>query len=190
MKQRFFDLSIDVDVRERWYLTTPITAEGQQVDDVWAFTSGERIAPPGRLRVPVSRPGRPLDFTSAGVGLTPIISSRVASVFREMAPNDVQLFPVDVDGQAEPYFLLVVARTVRCINDAACEEVRLWKPEDGRPEKVGRYRVVSGLRIDKSRVGDASVFRLWGWHPALIVDGEIKEALERAGISGGRFDEV
>ncbi|WNG17696.1 imm11 family protein [Cystobacter fuscus] len=184
MKQHFFDLSIDVDVQERWYLTTPTTADGEQVDDVWAFSSGERIDPPGRLRVPVSRPGSPLDFTSAGVGLTPILSRQVASVFREMAPNDVQLFPVEVDGQAEPYYLLVVARTVRCI------EARLWTPEDGRPEKVGRYRAVSGLRIDKSRVGDARVFRLWGWHPALIVDGEIKAALERTGISGGRFDEV
>jgi len=46
------------------------------------------------------------------------------------------------------------------------------------------------LRIDKSKVGDARVFRLWGWHPPIIVDEEIKEALERTGIVGGLFDEV
>ncbi|WP_279637166.1 hypothetical protein [Corallococcus praedator] len=34
--------------------------------------------------------------------------------------------------------------------------------EDGRPELVGGYHVVSGLRIDTSKVDDARVFWLWG----------------------------
>ncbi|WP_307733026.1 imm11 family protein [Stigmatella ashevillensis] len=83
-----------------------------------------------------------------------------------------------------------MAREIQCIDDAACEEVQLWTPEDGRPDRVGQYHVVSGLRIDMSKVGHARVFRLWGYHPPIIVDGEIKEALERTGIVGGRFDEV
>ncbi|RKH11100.1 hypothetical protein D7V97_12215 [Corallococcus sp. CA053C] len=190
MERRFFELDIDVYVPGRWYFKTPTTPDGQPWDDPWMFTSGERIAPPGRVRIPVSRPGRSLDFTSAGVGFTPILSARTAAVFRELAPEDVQLFPVEVEGQNEPYFLLVVARTVRCIDDVASEEVRLWTPEDGWPEKVGQYRSVSGLRIDKSKVGDARVFRPWGCYSALIVDGAIKDALEQTGIVGGRFDEV
>jgi len=190
MERRFFDLKIDVYVPGRWYMAGPTFLDGQDVPDIWAFTSGERIEPPGRLRVPLSRPGKPLDFTSAGMGLTPIVSTRAASAFRERAPQDVQLFPVEVEGQIEPYHLLVVARAIRCIDDEACEEARRYTPEDGRPDRVGEYHVVSGLRIDKSKVGDARVFRLWGWHPALIVDGELKEALEKTGIVGGRFDEV
>lgn len=190
MERRFFALEIDVYVPGRWYFKTPTTPDGQPWDDPWVFTSGERISPPGRVRIPLSRPGRSLDFTSAGVGLTPILSARTAAVFRELAPDDIQLLPVEVEGQTEPYFLLVVARTVRCIDDAACEEVQLWASDDGRPEKVGQYRSVSGLRIDKSKVGDARVFRLWGWNSALIIDEEIKDALEQTGIVGGRFDEV
>ncbi|ADO75997.1 conserved uncharacterized protein [Stigmatella aurantiaca DW4/3-1] len=80
--------------------------------------------------------------------------------------------------------------SIPCIDDAACEEARLWTPEDGRPDRVGQYHAVSGLRIDASKVGDAHVFRRWGYHPPIIMDGEIKEALERTGIVGGRFDEV
>jgi hypothetical protein len=95
-----------------------------------------------------------------------------------------------VEGQSETYYLLNVARTVRCIDDEACEEVQLYTPEDEEPDRVGEYSSVSGLRIDKSKVGDVRVFRLWGWHPPIIVDGGIKEALERTGIVGGRFDEV
>ncbi len=190
MERRFFDLCIDAYVPGRWYMSEPTLPDGQEVADVWAFTHGDRIEPPGRLCVPLLRAGCPLDYTTAGVGLTPILSARAAAVFREMASNDIQLFPVEVDGQADSYYLLVAARTVRCIDDDACTDVRYFTSEEGRPDRVGEYRVVSGLRIDKSKVGDARVFKTWGWSPALIVDGEIKMALEQMGITGGYFEEV
>jgi hypothetical protein len=190
MTRRFFDLSIDVYVPGRWYLAEPTDLAGEEVDDIWRFTDGRPVELRERMRIPIQRPGTSLDFTTAGAGRTPIVSERVASVFRERAPGDVQLFPVEVEGQPEPYYLLNVARTVRCIDDAACEEVRLWTPENGQPEKVGRYRVVAGLRIDKSKVGDERVFRTWGWRSPLIVDEALREALEQTGITGARFDEV
>ena len=46
------------------------------------------------------------------------------------------------------------------------------------------------MHIDPTKVDDAQVFRSWGWHVALIVSEQIKEALERAGISGMKFTEV
>ncbi|RKH71272.1 imm11 family protein [Corallococcus aberystwythensis] len=190
MERRFFEMDIDVYVPGRWYFKTPTHLDGQPLDNPWVFTRGTPIPSPGLLRIPLSRPGKPLDFTSAGVGGTPVLSTRTADVFRALAPNDVQLFPVQVDGQTEPYFLLVVARTVRCVDEAASEEVKLWRPEDGQPEKVGGYRYIVGLRIDKSRVSDERVFRPWGFRSALIVDGGLKDALERTGIVGGQFVEV
>ena len=190
MERRFFDLSLDAYVPGRWSLADPTSLEGKRLDDIWQFLDGKCVADPGPLRIPIYRPGRPLDIDFAGAGQAPTVSSRVASVFREMAAGDVQLFPFVVEGQAESYYLLNVARTVSCIDDVACEEVQRWTPEDRQPEKVGRYRVVAGLRIDKSKVGKERVFRLWGWSSPIIVDGEIKVALEQAGITGGRFDEV
>ena len=190
MAKRFFDLKIDVEIPGRWYLAEPTTSAGEEVDDIWAFMQGRPVEVRDRLRIPIFRPGKPLDIEFAGAGQTPIVSERVASVFREMAPGDVQLFPVEVAGQSEPFSLLNVAREIRCIDEAACKEVRLWTMEGGRPDRIGQYHVVSGLRIDKSKVGDARVFRLWGYHAPIIVSGEIKEALERTGLTGGRFDEV
>ncbi|WP_434380805.1 imm11 family protein [Melittangium boletus] len=190
MNMRFFNLKIDVYVAGRWYLAAPMLLDGQRLDDPWVFTRGMPVDSPGRLLVPIHRPGNPLDFTTAGMGSTPILSERAAFVFRELAARDTQLFPVDVEGQSEPYHLLVVARTVRCIDDEACVEARYYTPEDGRLERVGEYQAVSGLRIDRSKVGDTRVFKTWGGHPALIVDGEVKVALEQAGIIGGYFEEV
>ncbi|WP_228558583.1 DUF1629 domain-containing protein [Myxococcus sp. AB056] len=102
----------------------------------------------------------------------------------------MQLLPVDVDGQFEPYCILVATQPIRCIDDNTSEEVRYWKPEDGRPEKVGKYRGVSGMRIDPTKVGGAKVSRTWGWTIALIVSENIKNALERAHVTGARFEEV
>ena len=82
------------------------------------------------------------------------------------------------------------SRSKDCIDEKASAEVQVYSAEDGRPERAGEYRSVIGLRIDKSKVGDARVFRPWGWPPPVIVDEELKEALERTGMVGGRFDEV
>jgi hypothetical protein len=119
-----------------------------------------------------------------------VIHAKVASLFADMAPKEVQLIPVDVEGQPDGFFILNVTRVVKCIDDEASAEVQYWKPEDGRPEKTGRYRAVHGMRIHPSKVGDAKVFRTWGWTLALIVSEDIKEALERAGVTGMKFKEV
>ena len=66
---------------------------------------------------------------------------------------------------------------------------RPWAP-DGPLEKVGEYRNVRGMRIDPTAVGEAKVFRPWGWNVALIVSEEIKHALERIGNLGVHFDRV
>ncbi|GHG91531.1 DUF1629 domain-containing protein [Comamonas sp. JC664] len=191
MERRFFALGVDVYVKGRWYLSDPTDSAGNEVDDIWRFTEGRPIELRERLRIPIFRPGEPLDIEFAGAGGTPIVSERVASVFRELAPDDVQLFPVDVDGESNAYFLLNATRTIRCIDAAACREVQFFTAdEELHAHRAGEYRSVIGLRIDKSKVGDTRVFRTWGWHLPIIVDEEIKDAFEANGIFGGKFEEV
>ncbi len=68
--------------------------------------------------------------------------------------------------------------------------MQYWKPEDNRPDKLGQYRAVYGLRIDPTKVGDARIFRPWGWRVALIISEDLKQAMEAEGLSGTRFVEV
>lgn len=189
MPKRYFDLSDDVYVPGRWHLGTPTDVQGREVDDPWMFRMGRLVSGLGRLRIPVDRPGKPLDFSLAAFS-TPVVHQRVASLFAEQAPEDVQTVPVEIQGQPEPFCILVATRLIQCIDDKACEEVQKWTPEDGRPEKVGQYRDVWGMRIDPSSVGEAKVFRTWGWSVALIVREDIKDALERMGVTGTMFKEV
>ncbi|EPX65047.1 hypothetical protein D187_000472 [Cystobacter fuscus DSM 2262] len=55
---------------------------------------------------------------------------------------------------------------------------------------MGHYRNVVGLKVDPEKVGDAHIFRPWGWPVALIVSERVKRALEDEGLSGPRFIEV
>ncbi|SEL15822.1 Suppressor of fused protein (SUFU) [Stigmatella aurantiaca] len=187
---RYFKLSDDMSLQGRWLLGDPTDSQGQEVDDPWQFKAGCPVAIEERLKIPIYHPGSPLDFTLTDVGGAPVVHKRIASIFAELAPDNVQVIPVDVDGLLEPYCILVVTRLIRCIDDNISEEVRYWKPEDGRPEKVGKYRAVYGMRIDPAKVGDAKVFRTWGWTGTVIVSEDIKEALERAGVTGAKFEEV
>ncbi len=186
---KYFELSQEVEGSGGWDLGNPTDPQGREVENPWMFREGMPVPDPGRLKIPIGRPGRALDFTLAGFSI-PVIHVRVASVFTELAPRDVQVLPVDIQGQPDPFCILVATRLVRCIDDKASEEVEHWTPEDGRPEKVGQYRDVYGMRIDPTKVGHAKVFRTWGWTVALIVSEDIKEALERAGVTGMKFKEV
>lgn len=189
MPRRYFDLTDNMPIRGRWLLGTPKDLQGREVEDPWSFTDGTSISVPGPLKLPIDVPGTALDFSHASFS-APVVSARVAAVFAELAPAEVQTIPVEVDDQSEPFFILVATRLIRCIDDAACAEVERWTPEDGRPEKVGQYRDVYKMRIDPSKVGEAKVFRTWGWSIALIVREDIKEALERLGATGTKFEEV
>ena len=187
MLKRFFRLADDVYVPHRWHLDTPRDNQGLQVDD-GQFSIGAPVRVTERLRIPVEIEGQPLDFTEAGIGI-PVVHVRLASLFSELAPDDVQLLPVDVQGQPDQYLILVATRLIRSIDEQE-SRIDFWTQDDGVPHKVGQYFSILDLRIDKEKVGAARVFRPEGWDVALLVSGEIKDALERMGATGPRFEEV
>src|SRR5688572_1856763 len=125
----------------------PRDRQGLKVDD-GQFRLGLPVLLKERLRTPVEIAGKPLDYTEAGISI-PVVHVRVASMFAELAPNDVQLLPVDVEGQPDQYLILVATRLIRCIDEKA-SRIRLWTHEDGLPDMVGQYASVRDLRIDKA----------------------------------------
>ncbi|RKG59239.1 hypothetical protein D7V80_37140 [Corallococcus sp. CA054B] len=187
---RFYDLHDDFRAPNRWEPGDPLDLEDKEVGDVWMFTAGRPVNPPGPLHIPNEQRAAPLDFSLAGAGLTPVVHPRVAAVFARLAPEDVQLIPVHIEGQPEPYFLVVATRLIRCVDEAACLEVLRYGPGDGVPARVGQYRSVRGLRIDPTQVGRARVFRPWGWPVTLVVSEVVKEALEKEGVTGARFTPI
>ena len=188
MTERYFALCEDLHVAGRWHLDNPTDDQGREVDDPWQFRRGEPVVATGRWRIPIEEAGRPLDYTLAGLNI-PVVHVKVATIFAELAPDDVQLLPVDIPAQPDQYLILVATRRVRCIDEEA-SRVQFWRPEDGCPEKVGQYWAVDDLHIDKTKVGRAKVFRPEGWETTLIVAGSIRDALVGAGATGVKFVEV
>jgi hypothetical protein len=188
---RYFELDQELYIPGRWYLGSPVDGQGQDAGS-WLFLEGKPVSVQEPLKVGLSRPGTPLDFSLADAGSVPVVHPKVAAVLKSLAPGDIQTWPIQVEGQPEPFVLINATRTVDCIDDKASEHVERWIPDDenDQPERAGEYRNVVGMRIDKARVVDAKVFRPWGWMIPLVVSEDIKEALERTGASGMRFTEV
>ncbi|RKH61839.1 hypothetical protein D7W81_23185 [Corallococcus aberystwythensis] len=119
----------------------------------------------------------------------PIVSEAVANVFRTFTPDDVQLFPVSIEGEAEPYFVVNATRVVDCIDEAKCREVQHY-PVGEFPEFEGEYRWIYGLRIDPAKTGGAQVLRPRKFKTAFLVSEEVKAALEQVGNLGVSFERV
>jgi hypothetical protein len=185
---RYFKLMDDRRSRDRWHLGAPVDEQGQEIEP-WQFDEGRRLELGCLPRFPLEIPGRPLDFSWAAFSIL-VVNERFVQIFEHLGIQEAQFIPAQVEAHPGPWFILNPLRIIPCIDDARCEEVQYFKPEDGQPEKVGQYRVVAGMRIDPTKVEGARIFRPWGWTVALVVSEDLKEALEREGLTGTRFVEV
>lgn len=190
-RPKLYDLHDDVYIPDRWHLRMPLYEEEGQEElfNVGQFKEGQLLTLNKPVRISLKPPGMALEFSHA-FGI-PIVHHRVVSLFERLGLHEeVQFIPVEVEGQIEPWFILNALRIIPCIDEARCEEVVRWLPEDNRPDKMGGYRNVSGLKVDPERTAGARIFRPWGWKVVLIVSESLKQALEQEGITGTRFVEV
>ncbi|XXF81505.1 hypothetical protein P2318_03955 [Myxococcaceae bacterium GXIMD 01537] len=185
---RYFKLMDDRRSDDRWHLGGPIDEQGEEIYP-WQFKEGQVLDLGGVPRFPLDIPGRPLDFCWAAFSI-PVVKARFVQLFERLKVQDVQFIPARIEGHEEPHFILNALRVIRCIDDARSAEVRYWKPEDNRPDREGEYRSVMGMRIDPSKVGDARIFRPWGWTVALVISEDLQRAMEQEGITGTHFVEV
>ena len=186
--QRYYKLFDKMNIPGRWLLGMPVDEQGEWID-TWQFNEGRVLNLEGPIRFPVKPTGTALEF-SHSMGI-PVVHRRVVAIFERLGlQKEVQFIPAQVDGQSEPWFILNTLQVIRCIDDARCEEVLYWLPEDDRPDKVGKYRNVSGMKVDPAKIGDAHIFRPWGWLVVLIVSERVKQALEDEGVTGIQFVEV
>jgi len=186
---KYFELEDDMRIRGRWLLHNPIDGNGQEL---WhgQFFDGLELSIQLPLRIDMFDRGQALDFSTNAFGV-PVIHGRVKAVFEQSGLQDqMQLFPISVEGQSDPYFLMNLLRVIRCIDDERCKEVAYRTVEEGYESRIGEYRKVVDMRIDPSKVGGVEIFRPWGWQTTLIVSERVRSAMEEAGVTGAFFTEV
>lgn len=176
---RYFELWDDMLFPDRWVLgQEDIDDRGQPIDP-WQFRKGTLLHLDGRPVLRISHPGVPLDFSLTEIA-TPVVSERFVSLFERLG----------LEQEVQFLFILNVLRVIPCIDDARCEAVLYWTPEDEEPELVGKYQNVRGLKVDPTSLGDTNICRPLGWEGAIIVTERIKLAMEREGITGTLFSEA
>lgn len=181
----YFELWDDMEVPGRWLLGDTYI-HGRWVNpDIYTGAGGPKT-PEGPIVVEVDMQGRALDYTMAGRGM-PVASQRAAELFARVAPGDVQVIPVTVDGRSEPYFILHALHAIECVDEARSRGIRRWTEEDGRPDRIGEYHGFDALAIDPSRVAGHHFFRVARWLVSLIVSDHLRRELERANLTGLLF---
>jgi len=66
---QYYELFSNLHIRGRWHLGTPLDTHGQEVDP-WQFDEGRPLGIQETLQqLPVTRPGRALDFTLTGLAI-------------------------------------------------------------------------------------------------------------------------
>lgn len=161
----------------RWHLDVS-TAESPL--DIWAC---ERIPGVDPIPLHVFQDGDRVDFERTSFAI-PVVSQRVAELFAEFAPNDVQRIPALVEGDDNIWEVINVVTRVDCINFN--ESIIQYYPPN-HPEKPSKPRGVVKLVLDADRIGEHRIFRPRDWEIAFIVSLGVKEALESIGATGVEF---
>jgi hypothetical protein len=186
---RYFEVWPNMHIPGRWHVKGPRDEQGQQIIP-WRLQQGMVFHTEMPLVLLLGQQGHALDFSLTGLNI-PVVNGRFVSVCERLGiQHEVQFIPARVEEHPEPYFVLNPLRIIKCIDESRCEEVTFWEPRHGVPEKVGHYRNVVGMKVEPEKIGDANIFRPWGWQGALIVSERFKRAMEEEGLSGPSFVEV
>jgi hypothetical protein len=122
--------------------------------------------------------------------MVPVLSSHAAQVLRPLARDEIELIPACIEGEAADYFVLNILSVVKCLNEHKTRYVKKWTANSSRPERAGGYSMLLGIVIDPSDAVGHNLFRLGGSVGHIIASRAVKEAFERAGLTGARFRDV
>ncbi len=182
--RKYYRIVADPNAVNRWYLNEPLDWRGEEVDPR-VFTCATWYDGEKPLTVPLQYEGERVDFNFAAFDMI-VIPKWLAQATQHLMQSSIQRIEAMVQSTDEEYEILNVLKTVRCVDEEKSEILR-WADQNGRPEKVGKYRRITNLTIDPKKVGNHKLFRLDGWEVALIADDTIKEAFERNDVTGASF---
>lgn len=186
MIEDFFEIGLDYNDATLWYLGQPKTEEGRLLPGT--FWNCEPWTDTRQLSVEIKKSGMPATFSHSGHSVY-IVATEVMTLLRDIIDLRVfQAIPISLIGHPGDYEILNSLDCVKCI-DEQHSKFRRWTAEDGRPDRIGDYKM-SLLRIDPNRARGHDLFRARGWEIAPICSEKVKRCLENAGVTGIRFKSI
>lgn len=182
----FFRILVDPSAINKWHLKAPIDNYGKEVDPR-DFTKGVRSHQQGALRLPVRRPGDPLDFNFADFDMIVAREELGETLTREL-DVEIERVPVFV-GDGEGYEIWNPLERIACFDENKSTFSR-WNADDNRSQKTGSLRQVTNLHIYSHQVRGRHLFRIDEWPVALICSAAAKDVLTRLETTGIVFANV
>jgi hypothetical protein len=181
---QYFQLREDVNIAGRWYLGEVTRHGTPQLN----FLNGCKLEGGDLLSIALLQNGSELEFCLTSFAV-PVVSTSLGSTIALVAQSDVQLFPAIV-ANGPNRAVLNATRTISCLDESQSEFIR-WLPEDGRLDRIGEYRMVTRLKLDRELIPEAThVFRVAGWTVALVVSAAVRDAMINHGCLGANFVQV
>lgn len=176
----------DVDFPNRWHLDTVLPSDG----DEWAFwslLSSDPNETKSGWKVAIQYPGKLMDFTFSGFDV-PVLSKRTKAQLLSICHGEIELIPIKVEGTSEPFYILRVLKEIKCVDEIKSDFMK-WQEHNGRPDKIGEYRMFTQLILDPNKIPKGvNIFRLVGWQVALICSEKVRSRL--GDITGIKYENV
>lgn len=180
----YFRLLDEVTIPKRWHLGLATLSDGTEP----CFVTGTHFKSSEAPRIPITHPGRALDFSLTSFAV-PVVTSKLADAVEASAWSDVECIPAQVGGQLAMVVLNSV-RLLRCLDERRSEFIK-WTANDHRSDLAGQYRQITRLVLAATKVpSDARFFRIEGSFVELVVADDVRRAMESAGCFGARFIEL
>jgi hypothetical protein len=187
MTGTFYRLLADPALPKRWFLGTPVDPEGEDLDPR-IFTEAVPFEGRGGLVLPLARKGKEVDFNFAAFDV--VVTPRKLNLeLAELLRDKLQAIPVQVESSGQTWEILNVLDQVKCIDDSR-SEFMIWTQADGRPDKVGAYRMITRLRIRPDAASGHDFFRVEEWPIALVASERVRRIFMSHGITGVVFDPI
>ena len=118
----------------------------------------------------------------------PIINSRAYSALKYLDGSAIQFIPVSVKGIDDNYWIanLLIKSDIL---DEVQSKIMWWKPEDGRPDKLGEYRMVSKA-VARLDVEIPSLSRLKKFDISVVVNENTKQTISEYELTGIDFEKI
>ena len=178
--QSFHEIVTEAD-QSSWHLDEFVDADGAAVD-LTLFTSSQTVQLASPLRCKVSTEGREMDFTLSPFG-APIAIRALSQQLAALAPHDLQMVPLIVDGSSNSFDLVNVLPRLRALDDERSIGGR-WPSGSGSP---GKWLYVVHAALKPHAVRGHSLFRVNGWTPAIFCTDAVRQVLEPREWTGMQF---
>lgn len=205
MITEYFELLDDLELKDRWHLCRIFDATDAELDSrdfqygiplaineplrVHLWNSDRIIEVKQPMKLTLSKNGLPLDFTFTDSDM-PVVTTEVANILWRIASNDIQRFPIELDGISSQFEIINVSSRINCI-DTIKSEIQWWEVgNDIRPDLASTPEMITKLVIDPTLTQGSQIFRLQGWGVKIIISTAVKNAFEEMCVSGVKYKNI